>query len=203
MSDVRAVIFDLDGTLTEPVLDFDAIRREIGVDGPILEALESLDAAGRRRAERILGDHEDRAARESRLRPGAHEVVRALERGGVRTAILTRNTRRSLETVLQIHGLRFDALRTREDGPTKPLPDPVLDLCEALDVPPGAALVVGDYRFDLEAARAAGATAVLLRGPASDGFENLADVVVDGLDELLDVVFPASEKPTTSGRKTP
>ena len=51
--------------------------------------------------------------------------------------------------------------------------------------------------------RPARATAVLLRGPASDGFENLADVVVDGLDELLDVVFPASAKPTPSGRKTP
>ena len=30
MPSPRAVIFDLDGTLTEPVLDFDAIRAEIG-----------------------------------------------------------------------------------------------------------------------------------------------------------------------------
>ena len=38
---VAAAIFDLDGTLTRPVLDFNAIRREIGdVEGPLLEAME-------------------------------------------------------------------------------------------------------------------------------------------------------------------
>ena len=49
------MIFDLDGTLTEPVLDFDAIRAEIGLpEGvPILEHLDVLDGAGRARAEAV------------------------------------------------------------------------------------------------------------------------------------------------------
>ena len=39
-----AVIFDLDGTLTIPLLDFNRIRQEIGIsDGfPILEALATM-----------------------------------------------------------------------------------------------------------------------------------------------------------------
>ena len=42
---IQAVIFDLDGTLTEPFLDFDLIRREIGLtpdDGGILEAMDKM-----------------------------------------------------------------------------------------------------------------------------------------------------------------
>ena len=35
----RAAIFDMDGTLTRPCLDFSRIREEIGVSRPILEAM--------------------------------------------------------------------------------------------------------------------------------------------------------------------
>ena len=38
---MKAFIFDLDGTLTVPELDFAAIRAEMGIaEGPILEELE-------------------------------------------------------------------------------------------------------------------------------------------------------------------
>jgi len=40
---IKAVIFDLDGTITRPYFDFDAIREEMGLDrnsGPVLEAME-------------------------------------------------------------------------------------------------------------------------------------------------------------------
>ena len=40
---MRAVIFDMDGTLTKPCLDFDAIRAEMGLSGePILEAMARM-----------------------------------------------------------------------------------------------------------------------------------------------------------------
>jgi len=42
---IEAIIFDMDGTLTVPVLDFDRIRSEIGLPaGPILESLLALAA---------------------------------------------------------------------------------------------------------------------------------------------------------------
>ena len=58
---IRAVVFDLDGTITEPYFDFDAIREEIGLEKngePILEAMEKMTPAQRDRAEHILHDHE-------------------------------------------------------------------------------------------------------------------------------------------------
>ena len=45
---IRAVVFDLDGTITEPYFDFDAIREEIGLEKngePILEAMEKMTPA--------------------------------------------------------------------------------------------------------------------------------------------------------------
>ena len=41
MPNRSVVIFDLDGTITEPYLDFDTIRAKVGVEGPILEAMEA------------------------------------------------------------------------------------------------------------------------------------------------------------------
>ena len=43
---IKAVIFDLDGTITEPFLDFDAIRRQIDIPpeaGTLLEAMAKND----------------------------------------------------------------------------------------------------------------------------------------------------------------
>jgi len=53
---LKLVIFDLDGTLLDSPLDFDAIRCEIGLpDGqPILEALEGLPPPERARAEAVI-----------------------------------------------------------------------------------------------------------------------------------------------------
>lgn len=45
---IEAVIFDLDGTITQPYFDFDAMREEIGLakdSGPILESMEKRTLA--------------------------------------------------------------------------------------------------------------------------------------------------------------
>jgi len=42
---IRAVIFDLDGTITQPYFDFDAIREQMGLErdsGPVLEQMENM-----------------------------------------------------------------------------------------------------------------------------------------------------------------
>lgn len=183
------MIFDLDGTLTLPDLDFAEIRREIGgIEGPILEALEAMPDEDRARAAEILDRHEALAAARARLQPFAAEVLEKLARRGVRTAILTRNSRASLARVLDDHDLRVDALRSREDGEIKPSAEPVLALCAELGVAAERTIVVGDYLFDLQSARAAGATAVLLRNDANRVHEAAADVAIDDLSGVLALI---------------
>lgn len=181
-----AIIFDLDGTLTRPVLDFDAIRAEIGVTGTILEAMESLSPAEQARAEAIIVRHEWDAARSATLHDGAVEVVAECRRRGYPVAILTRNARATTEHVLAEHGIVVDAVRTREDGIIKPAPDGVHALCNELRADPRASWVVGDYLFDVLAGKRAGARTVLMIGESAvPEYAHDADFVVRSLRDFL------------------
>jgi len=190
MMKVAAVIFDLDGTLTKPYLDFNRIREEIGsVQGPLLEAMEKMTPKDRRRAEDILHRHEREAAENSELNPGVWELLRELKKQDRRLGIVTRNRRGSVQRVCQIHDLVFEGITCREDGPAKPDPFAVLHVCEQLNVAPEESMVVGDYLFDLQSARRAGAKCVLYRSQDhSWGHEEEADYVIDHFNELLTLI---------------
>ncbi len=189
---IRAVIFDLDGTITQPYFDFDAIREEIGMgkdEGPVLEAMEKMSVHQRQRAERILHDHEEKALAASKLNPGAGETLNALRHRGLPIGILTRNRKCNAQALAEKHGLHFDAIVGREDGPVKPDTFGVLHLCRQFGVAPAETMLVGDYLYDLLCARAAGATAVLIANhPQADRFAAQADFAIDRLDEILGLI---------------
>lgn len=196
--DIQAVIFDLDGTLTRPYLDFGAIRAELAIAGgqPILEAMEGMTLPQRARVEAVLDRHEAEAAGNSELHDGAAEMLATLRSRGVRLGLLTRNSRRSVETVLAKHALAFDFIRTREDGAIKPSAEPVMAICRALGVAPARTLTVGDYLFDIQAGRAAGTRTALMIGDGEPPpFAGDADYVIRQLSEILTIVDG-----TTGGR---
>jgi HAD superfamily hydrolase (TIGR01509 family) len=189
---IKAVIFDLDGTITQPFFDFDTIRREMGypVDaGPILELMEKMTREKREEAERILQEHEEKAVAESTLNPGAKETLEELRRRGILIGILTRNKKENAFAVAAKHGLKFDAVVGREEGPVKPDAFGVLYLCERFAIKPQKSLVVGDYLFDLLCARAAGAVPVLLKNHhKADEFAKHADFVIENIAGLLKII---------------
>lgn len=189
---IKAVIFDLDGTLTQPYLDFNVIRREIGLskhEGPILEAVQRMSEIERQRAYRILDSHEARAVNESRLNVGAREVVDALRRRKVAIGVLTRNKRENALRIAKKHKLLFDAVVGRQDGPVKPDAWGILSLCRLFSVDPVQTLMVGDYVHDLQCARAAGAVAVLLLSHGNaDQFRTYADFAIENLEQILQIV---------------
>jgi HAD superfamily hydrolase (TIGR01509 family) len=189
---IKAVIFDLDGTITQPSIDFAAIRREMGYphdNGPILELMNQMKPSQREEAERILLAHEEKAVIESRLNPGARETLQELRRRGIFTGILTRNKKDNAFAVAKKHSLKFDAVVGREEGPVKPDAFGVLYLCKQFAVLPQQSLVVGDYLFDLLCARAADAVAVLLKNHRdADEFAKHADFVIENIAEILPII---------------
>jgi HAD superfamily hydrolase (TIGR01509 family) len=153
----RAVLFDMDGTLTRPMLDFPRIKAEMGIgQRPILEALAEMDAETRRAAEAVLLRHEQEAAAGSSLNEGCHLVLDWLRERRVGTALITRNSRTSVGTVLARHGLAVDVTVAREDAAPKPDPGPLWLACERLGVSADDAWMVGDGHYDVEAGNAAG-----------------------------------------------
>jgi len=189
---IKAVIFDLDGTITQPYFDFDVIREEMGLDknsGPVLESMQKMTSQERQRAEEILYHHESRAVAESTLNDGAKETLAALRKAGIHIGILTRNKRSNALAIAQKHGLHFDAIVDREDGPAKPDAFGVLHLCQQFDVKPRETLLVGDYLFDLLCARAAGAFSVLLANHDRAGeFTEHADCTIENIGQILQII---------------
>src|SRR5438874_2057241 len=105
----QALLFDMDGTLTKPVLDFPRIKEEMGIgDRPILEGLAELMGKDRKRAEAVLHAHERRAAAECELNSGCRELLDWVKERGIKTALITRNSRASVTAVLTRHALAFD-----------------------------------------------------------------------------------------------
>jgi len=189
---IKAVIFDLDGTITQPYFDFDAIREEIGLardSGPVLESMDNMPPQQRKEAEEILHYHEQKAVIESKLNAGAGQTLSALRAAGIHVGVLTRNKRGNALAIARKHKLKFDAVVGREDGPVKPDAFGVLRLCRQFGVEPAETLLVGDYLFDLLCARAAGAIAVLLANHSRAGeFAEHADFCIENIGEILQII---------------
>jgi len=182
---IRGVLFDMDGVVVHQRLDFLAIKREIfgNTEGFILERMEGLPEAERRRAEAILERHETAAAMTAEPMDGIQPFLAWMETRQLRRGLVTRNSRKSVELVLGRLGLRFDAVVTREDAPPKPAPDPVWLACRRMNVEPADVLFVGDYEFDMVSGRRAGTRTVLLRSTTMTDSAN-ADYSVASLAEL-------------------
>ena len=189
---VRVVIFDLDGTITQPFFDFDAIRQQMGLDadsGPVWEAMAKMTPEQRQQAESILHFHENRAVAESKLNAGAKKTLQQLRQAGIGIGILTRNRKSNALAVADKHGLKFDVVLGREEGPTKPDAFGVLQICKRFGVSAEDTLVVGDYLFDLLCAKAAGAPAVLLTNhDRADEFAEHADFCIETIDQILQII---------------
>ena len=157
----RAVLFDMDGTLTRPMLDFPRIKAEMGIGTrPILEALAEMNDRDRAVAEAVVLRHEEEAAVGSVLNEGCRDVLDWLASRGIDTALITRNSRASVLTVLRRHGLTIALTIAREDAPPKPDPRPLRLACEKLGVSEQDAWMVGDGQYDVEAGNAAGIATV-------------------------------------------
>jgi len=181
----RAILFDMDGTLTEPLLDFPRIKKEMGIgQRPILEALAEMDPESRRAAELVLLRHEEDAAACSTLNSGCRELLSELEALGIATALITRNSRVSVNHVLSRQELAIRVLIARDDAPPKPDPRPLLLACQQLGVKHVQAWMVGDGQYDVEAACAAGIPSIWISHGRTKSFDAEPWKTVRDLHEL-------------------
>ena len=182
----RALLFDMDGTLTRPMLDFPRIKADMGIGAqPILEALAAMDESRRCAAEAVLHEYEERAARDSQLNPGCDDLIEWVRARKLRTALITRYSRKSVTFVLAKHGLDFEVLITRDDGKFKPDPSPLLLACKNLEVDPSQAWMIGDGSYDCAAGSAAGIKTVWISHGRLREFPDEPWRTVADLAELL------------------
>jgi HAD superfamily hydrolase (TIGR01549 family) len=163
---IRGVIFDLDNTLVASVLDFELMRREMGLASrlPLLEAIAELSPADAERCWNILAMHEQQGAERATLFAGVADFLQTAADRGLARAVLTRNCRAHARSTLARLALDFDPVMCREDGPVKPDPAAIWKICAAWGFAPSECVMIGDYRFDIEAGQRAGTHTVLFTG---------------------------------------
>jgi HAD superfamily hydrolase (TIGR01509 family) len=151
----KAVIFDLDGTLVSSTLDFPTMCKEVGcVPGhDILEYAKTLSGNDRQKVEQIIYNHEMRDAESAGVIEGVHDTLESLKQANIDIAIVTRNSAEATNMKLARAGLTVEYVVTREQAPPKPAPDALLQVAARWQHVPRDCVYVGDFRYDLEAAR--------------------------------------------------
>ena len=187
-------IFDMDGTLTVAMHDFDAIRVELGLPSgqPILEALAALPSAEAQPLHQRLDAMELELATQARPQPGAQQLLQLLHQRAAHLGILTRNTQPNAIATLKACGLLsfFEpaCILGREMAAPKPNPDGINKLLDFWQAQPTQAVMVGDYLFDLQAGRAAATLTVYVDIQQHKLWTDYADITVHHLAELLALI---------------
>jgi HAD superfamily hydrolase (TIGR01549 family) len=170
---LRGIIFDMDGTLTSPNLDFNRMYERCGVplDEDLLAAIAKMAPERAARALAVVEEMEEEGRRTLQLLPGAIELARWLGERGVRTALVTRNSSRTVDHFQRmlwqpagIPALAPALSRDDDIGPPKPDPTVLRAIAAHWDVPLGdGLLMIGDSpKNDVLFGKAAGVATALV-----------------------------------------
>lgn len=179
---VKAVIFDIDGTLLNFTLDYKTSRAEViqyltkqgfpqslfSIKENIFEMLKKAETYMKNNGEEeskartvrkgvfsIAERHEMEAANATHMLPGVLETLKTLKNMGLQMAVFTMNGENSTNHIMRIFRLKqfFDAIITRESvSAVKPDPAHLEAVISALNIEPEEAIVVGDSTLDMKCA---------------------------------------------------
>ena len=187
-------IFDLDGTLTIAVHDFNAIREELGIpEGqPIIKTLESLPLKESHNKKKKLQEIEEKLALNASPAPGVGKLLETLNSKNYFFGILTLNTRENAWITLKALGLSEyftkESVIGRWCAEPKPSPNGIKKLLNHWNVYANDALIVGDYLYDLQVGRAAEIATVHVEPSGNFEWPELTDISVCSLNELTEML---------------
>ena len=209
----KAFLFDFDGTLVEPSIDFgrmhDAVLAVAGSFGLDVEPLrgmhvlelirrgaaelgsrgDGLSETFRDRADRAVLDIELEAAGRVQAYAGVPAMLAELGERGFGVGIVTRNARVAVDRIMARIPMHHDVLLTRDDVPqVKPDPRHLQAALQVLGVQGHDAVMVGDHVMDIDVGRCVGATTVGVLKPGFSPeyfFDAQPDLVLDRVTDLL------------------
>lgn len=184
---IKAIIFDMDGTLINSNLDFSRIRKDIGIpkEIAILDFVDSLDHQAATKAHQIIKKHENEAAKSAHFIPGAQNLLSTLAMNEIPHGIFTNNSKTATSKILSRLDIKVELVLTREDVPAKPDPSGLLHFSSHWDIDPCNIAYLGDFKFDILAAKAAKMHAWLIQ-MSEKTFDHDADEVFSHLDQITD-----------------
>jgi len=211
---IRAVLFDLDGTLLDTAPDLVEVLNQVRVEqgrAPLPYAAarahvshgsgglirfgfpDEPPALQEQLRQRLVELYSRRLTAGTRLFEGCREVLDALAARGMDWGIVTNKPGFLTEPLLAALGLADEAgcVVSGDTLPQrKPHPAPLLLAAERLSLPPAGCLYVGDAERDVQASRAAGMPVLVARygylGPDDDPHAWAPDAMIDRPPQILD-----------------
>lgn len=214
---IKAVLFDLDGTLLDTneliLISFketfkrvlntvpsdDEIRRLFGK--PLRESLRSFSEEKEEELvtlyREISGSKHDEMCKEFK---GVNEMLRALKNMGIKLGIVT-SKRKSL--ALRGMGLSnivdlFDVIITPSDTEKhKPNGEPAIEACRIIGVDPKEAIMVGDATYDILCGKNAGCITIGVRYttiPLQELLDTKPDHIIDEPSDIIKIVENYNKK---------
>lgn len=213
-SGVRAVLFDLDGTLVDSAPELgtaaDRMRTDRGLPSLPPDAYRHMAGSGARGMlgiafditpdapdfaslrEEFFSNYEARMLLNTPVFDGVPELVAALHRHGLRWGVVTNKSARFTDPLTRSIAL-FSTASAVVSGDTtpfsKPRPEPLLEAARRVGVEPAECLYVGDDLRDIVAGRAAGMRTIAATygyiGAVADIKSWAADASIESPLELL------------------
>ncbi len=185
-------VFDMDGTLTNALHDFPAIKRELGLplDLDILTGLSQLDEKSQLQKREKLNQIEKEIAENATPSPGVLRILEVLKQNQIQVGILTRNndqnTFGTLKTAGLLHYFDKTLIFTRDRVQPKPHPEGLFELQKIWNCQPSEMLMIGDYIYDLEVGKAAGTETVYIDPSGQFIYKEHATYCITQMDQILD-----------------
>lgn len=200
----KAVLFDMDGTLLDTIMDMaDSVNHVLTVHGWPVRTLEEVrnfvgNGAGKL-IERAVGGaaapeelpaivaeykawYQTHSCIKTKPYPGIPEVLAALEKAGVKTAVVSNKPDATTKALAERFFPGMLAFGQREELPPKPSPALVELALAELGVGLGDAAYVGDSEVDVATARNAGMPLVTV----SWGFRGREKLALAGAKTIVD-----------------
>lgn len=209
---VKALLFDLDGTLLDSVpviltafretcerleMDFDEahVRAHIGIP---LETQGRLFGGEQHQefVDTYREEYKKYHGLDERLFPGVAEVLQTLLDMGLRLGVVTSKSLRSAKRTIEGAGLAsyFELAVTADHVEKhKPNPEPILKALDMMGLAPSEAIYIGDATFDVKAATQAGVAMVGVSWGAGtrEVLEPDCLAVIDNWNELIELLTRA------------
>lgn len=212
---VKAVVFDLDGTLVDSneahaiawvnayrlagygEVPLEVVRRNIGARGDLItERVLGKEAVKDYKRIRLFKDRVFlNLLRDGKISvfPEVYDVLKILKHHGIKLSVATSTSIPLLLIMLEFFNIinYFDVLVAGEEVvKSKPDPDLYLEALRRIKTEPREALIVGDTEFDIIPAKEIGATSVYVKRYGNTTQLNVKpDYVVDDLMELTEIIL--------------
>ncbi|MCP4176494.1 MAG: HAD family hydrolase [bacterium] len=185
---IKGVVFDMDGTITVPVIDFAKLREELNVDSKwdLLKDLNLLTDSEKKKHLSVIHKYEKEAIDNIKLQEGVVKSISMLKSRGIKLAVLTRNSMENTEHVLDIMGIDFDTVITREFPHVKPEPEPIYYLSKEWNLKKEHLMIIGDNKDDILCGKNAGIKTCLYSQDSSgtSRINAMADYIVSNYEEF-------------------